>query len=339
MKDISSTRNSIHYPVMLEKVLEICSPQKGGLFIDCTFGGGGYSNAILSFPNTRVIALDRDINTKAYAENIKKNFKKRFAFYNLKFSELNKVIDKNKNKADYIIFDLGLSSFQISNLKRGFSFNSQGKLDMCMGLNSITALEAVNNLSLKTLGDILRLFGEEKEFSRIAKNIVNQRKEELINTVPELVKIIKKSKKRDFGKKINISTKSFQAIRIFVNKEISELIYGLTEATKLLKSGGKIIVISFHSIEDKIVKFFFTNFSSNKPQGSRYYPDLKNNKKNLFKNYTNKIIRPSDREVEKNNSSRSAKLRFAERSSYDFFYPKDLENKFINYLELENRHV
>ena len=339
MKDISSTRNSIHYPVMLEQVLEICSPQKGGLFIDCTFGGGGYSNAILSFPNTRVIALDRDINTKAYAENIKKNFKKRFAFYNLKFSELNKAIDKNKNKADYIIFDLGLSSFQISNLKRGFSFNSQGKLDMCMGLNSITALEAVNNLSLKTLGDILRLFGEEKEFSRIAKNIINQRKEEPINTVPELVKIIKKSKKRDFGKKINISTKSFQAIRIFVNKEISELIYGLTEATKLLKSGGKIIVISFHSIEDKIVKFFFTNFSSNKPQGSRYYPDLKNSKKNLFKNYTNKIIRPSDREVAKNNSSRSAKLRFAERSSYDFFYPKDLENKFINYLELENRHV
>ena len=118
MKDISSTKNSVHYPVMLEQVLEICSPQKGGLFIDCTFGGGGYSNAILSFPNTRVIALDRDINTKAYAENIKKNFKKRFAFYNLKFSELNKAIDKNKNKADYIIFDLGLSSFQISNLKR-----------------------------------------------------------------------------------------------------------------------------------------------------------------------------------------------------------------------------
>ena len=108
--------------------------------------------------------------------------------------------------------------------------------------------------------------------------------------MPELVKIIKKSKKRDFGKKINISTKSFQAIRIFVNKEISELIYGLTEATKLLKSGGKIIVISFHSIEDKIVKFFFTNFSSNKPQGSRYYPDLKNSKKNLFKNCTNNFI-------------------------------------------------
>jgi len=339
MKDISSTINSIHYPVMLEQVLEICSPQKGGLFIDCTFGGGGYSNAILSFPNTRVIALDRDINTKAYAENIKKNFKKRFAFYNLKFSELNKVIDKNKNKADYIIFDLGLSSFQISNLKRGFSFNSQGKLDMCMGLNSTTALEAVNNLSLKTLGDILRLFGEEKEFSRIAKNIINQRKEEAINTVPELVKIIKKSKKRDFGKKINISTKSFQAIRIFVNKEISELIYGLTEATKLLKSGGKIIVISFHSIEDKIVKFFFTNFSSNKPQVSRYYPDPTNSKKNLFKNYTNKIIRPGDKEVAKNNSSRSAKLRFVERSSYDFVYPKDLENKFLNYLELENRYV
>ena len=339
MKDISSTKNSVHYPVMLEQVLEICSPQKGGLFIDCTFGGGGYSNAILSFPNTRVIALDRDINTKAYVENTKNNFKKRFTFYNLKFSELNKAIDTNNEKADCIIFDLGLSSFQISNFKRGFSFNSNEKLDMCMGVNSITALEVINNLSLKTLGDILRLFGEEKEFSRIAKNIINQRKEKPIITVPDLIKIIKKSKKRDFGKKINISTKSFQAIRIFVNKEISELIYGLTEATKLLKSGGKIIVISFHSIEDKIVKFFFTNFSSNKPQVSRYYPDPTNNKKNLFKNYTNKLIRPGDKEVAKNNSSRSAKLRFVERSSYDFFYPKDLENKFLNYLELENRHV
>jgi S-adenosyl-methyltransferase MraW len=292
------------------------------LFIDAPFGGGGYSNAILSFPNTRVIALDRDINTKIYAENTKNNFKQRFTFHNLKFSELNKVIDKKKNKADCIIFDLGLSSFQISNLKRGFSFNSKAKLDMCMGLNSITALEVVNNLSLKTLSDILRFFGEEKEFSRIAKNIINQRKEKPINTVPDLIKIIKKSKKRDFGKKINISTKSFQAIRIFVNKEISELIYGLTEATKLLKSDGKIIVISFHSIEDKIVKFFFTNFSSNKPQVSRYYPDLANNKKDLFKNYTNRIIRPSDKEVAKNNSSRSAKLRFVERSSYDFVTQK-----------------
>ncbi len=339
MKDISSSKNSSHYPVMLNEVLEICSPHKGGLFVDCTFGGGGYSNAILSFPKTKVIALDRDTYTKDHVENTKNNYKNRFSFYNLKFSQLNKVFDKNNNKADCVIFDLGLSSFQISNLKRGFSFNSKSKLDMSMGLNSITALEVVNNLSLKTLCDILRFFGEEKEFSRIAKNIISQRKEKPITSVPELVKIIKKSKRSDLGKKINISTKSFQAIRIFVNKEISELIYGLTEATKILKSGGKIVVISFHSLEDKIVKFFFRNFSSNKPQLSRYYPDVKNEKNNLFKNYSNKIIRPSDQELLKNHASRSAKLRYVERSNNDYVKPFDLKKKFINYLELESRHV
>jgi len=339
MKDISSIKNLVHYPVMLDQVLKICSPHNGGLFVDCTFGGGGYSNAILSFPNTKVIAIDRDINTKVYADNLKNNFKNRFTFHNLKFSEISKVLYKNKKKADCIIFDLGLSSFQISNLKRGFSFKSKNKLDMCMGLNSTTALDVINNFSLKTLSDILRVFGEEKEFYYIAKNIINQRKDKPITTVTDLTKIIKKSKRRDLGKKINISTKSFQAIRIFVNKEISELIYGLVEATKLLKSGGKIIVVSFHSLEDKIVKFFFTNFSSNKPITSRYYPDIQNNKKDLFKSYTNKIITPTSKEIEKNNPSRSAKLRFVVRSKYDFVYPEDLKKKFAKYLELESRHV
>ena len=337
MNRISSSKNFRHYPVMLEQVLKVCEPEKGGLFVDCTFGAGGYSKAILSFPKTNVIAIDRDIATRKYVEIIRKNYKNRFSFHNLKFSELNKVINKN-NKVDCVIFDLGLSSLQVQNLERGFSFKSKGKPDMRMGLNSISARDVVNNFDIKTLKDIFKLLGEEHEGFRIASNIVKERQKKSILSIPDLVNIIKKSKKRNFKKKINISTKTFQAIRIFVNKEISELIEGLIKATQILKKNGKIIVISFHSIEDKIVKYFFTNFSRNKSRGSRYYPEI-SQKITLFKNYKNKVIRPNDSEININSPSRSAKLRFAVRSDNDFFYPKDLKKKFFNYLELESRSV
>ena len=337
MKDFSSLKKTPHYPVMVEKVMEICRPEKGGIFVDCTFGAGGYSKAILSFPNTKVIALDRDDYTRKYAKVIKEKYKNRFAFHNLKFSELYDIIPKN-TKIDSVIFDLGLSSLQISDLKRGFSFNSKGRADMRMGLNSVSAQEVLNNGDFKTLRDIFKFFGEEKEASTIALNITKCRKKKIIKSIPDLVEIVKKSKKKDFKKKINISTQVFQAIRIFVNKEIFELIEGLINATKLLKEDGKLIVVNFHSIEDKIVKFFFTNFSENQSRGSRYYPDISQNKI-LFKKYKNKVVRPTLKEIAKNNPSRSAKLRFATRSKDDFFYPSDLKNKFSHYLELEDRYV
>ena len=336
MKNLSSPQDISHYPVMLDEVLKICNPINGGDFIDCTFGYGGFSNAILSYPKTKVIALDRDIQTKKYAEKIKKNYKDRFSFYNKKFSELSKNI--TTKKFDFIIFDLGVSNMQILNLDRGFSFNSKTSIDMRMGLNLISANEVINTYSQQTLNDIIRLFGEEKESFKISKNIINERKKSPISSSFDLARIIKKSKKKDFNKKINISTKTFQALRIFVNKEFSELINGLIEATKLIKSGGKIIVISFHSLEDKIVKFFFTNYSKNKSKVSRYLPDLSKGS-TLFENYKNKIVTPSSEEIIKNNASRSAKLRYITRCKNDFFYPNDLKKKFIKYLELENRYV
>ena len=336
MKNLSSPQDISHYPVMLDEVLKICNPKNGGDFIDCTFGYGGFSNAILSYPKTKVIALDRDIQTKKYAEKIKKNYKDRFSFYNKKFSELSKNI--TTKKFDFIIFDLGVSNMQILNLDRGFSFNSKTSIDMRMGLNLISANEVINTYSQQTLNDIIRLFGEEKESFKISKNIINERKKSPISSSFDFARIIKKSKKKDFNKKINISTKTFQALRIFVNKEFSELINGLIEATKLIKSGGKIIVISFHSLEDKIVKFFFTNYSKNKSKVSRYLPDLSKGS-TLFENYKNKIVTPSSEEIIKNNASRSAKLRYITRCKNDFFYPNDLKKKFIKYLELENRYV
>ena len=161
MKNFSSPQDISHYPVMLDEVLKICNPKNGGDFIDCTFGYGGFSNAILSYPKTKVIALDRDIQTKKYAEKIKKNYKDRFSFYNKKFSELSKNIT-TKKKFDFIIFDLGVSNMQILNLDRGFSFNSKTSIDMRMGLNLISANEVINTYSQQTLNDIIRLFGDEK---------------------------------------------------------------------------------------------------------------------------------------------------------------------------------
>ncbi len=337
MKDVSSLKNLIHYPVMLDQVVELCSPEKGGDFIDCTFGCGGHTNAILSFPETRVISLDRDSHVLSYVSETKKKYKERFTFYNKKFSDLDKVIKKDF-KADFIIFDLGLSSLQIFNLDRGFSFNAKKKIDMRMGHNSISAQDVLNKCDLKTLKNILRYFGDEKDSSRIANNIIRERNESPILSVPKLVEIIEKSKKKNFKKKINLSTQTFQAIRIFVNKEVSELVNGLIKATRFLKEGGKLIVISFHSMEDKIVKFYFSNYSKNKSKGSRYYPHIKNDKI-LFENYKNKVITPKENEIKENSPSRSAKLRYAIRSKDNYFYPEELKKHFMDYLNLESKYV
>ncbi len=336
MKNQTSSLEFSHFPVMLKEVIKISSPFKGGTFIDCTFGGGGYSKAFLKFPKTNVIAIDRDAETISIAKKLEEKFQNRFKFYNLKFSQIDKI---SKNLVDLIVFDLGLSSIQLKNLKRGFSFKSKSKLDMMMGLSDVSLQKIINNFEESKLRLIIKILGEEKEASIIAKNIVKARNEKKITRVDELVKIIEKSKKRNFSKKINPSTKTFQAFRIFVNKEITELINGIINATKLLKPGGKILVISFHSIEDKIVKYFFSSYSENKSKPSRYLPEDNDINFVLFEKYINKIIKPSADEIFKNNASRSAKLRFATRNKNNFIYPSNLIEKFNKFLKLEATNV
>ena len=336
MKTQKSSLETSHFPVMLSEVIQISSPSKGGLFVDCTFGGGGYSRALLKFPKTHVVGLDRDSAVISIAKETEKKFKNRFKFYQLKFSQIDKLFTK---EVDVIIFDLGLSSIQLNNFKRGFSFKSEETLDMNMGLSDISAQKVVNNLSETKLKLIIKILGEEKEASKIAKNIVKARTEKQITKVDELVKIIEKSKRKNFSSKINPSTKTFQALRIFVNKEISELIKGIIIATKLLRPGGKILVVSFHSIEDKIVKYFFSNFSENRSKPSRYIPEENDDYLNLFEKYDKRVIKPSKSEVNKNKPSRSAKLRFAIRSKNKFVFPKDIFQKFNKYLEIEAFNV
>ena len=325
-----------HFPVMLDEVLKISAPASKKNFIDCTFGGGGYTKEILKFSNTNVHAIDRDKKVSSVAKKLQKKFPSRFKFYQIRFSQLDTIY---KDLVDVVIFDLGLSSIQLNDLERGFSFKSNKKLNMTMGLNETTAFEVLNNLSESELKLIIKILGDEKEASKIAKNIVKHRNLKKITNTTDLVKIIEKSKKKTFSSKINPCTKTFQALRIFINKEITELINGVVNATKKLKPGGKILVVSFHSIEDRIIKFFFTNFSKNKSRPSRYLPENEIVKHALFDEYKNKVYRPTKQELEKNNRSRSAKLRYAIRSNNPFEYPKELIQKFKKYLDLEAINV
>ena len=257
-----------HYPVLLKEIISIISPQYGGTFIDCTFGQGGYTKKILEFDKTRVIALDRDPESKNIALRLEEEFEERFKFKNIKFSQLNNLKLKNENVKG-VIFDLGYSYTQIKDPNKGLSFDSVGKLNMQLGLNSYSAEEAINKLDQKELEKIFKFFGDEKEGKYIARKIVKERINKKIDT-QELVKIIDSSKRRK-NFRVNNSTKTFQALRIFVNKEISELIYGLINAAKILKKDGVLAVVTFHSLEDKIVKYFLKSLSENKSI-SRYTP-------------------------------------------------------------------
>ena len=328
-----SLDNKKHYPVMLDQVLSIISPQHGGTFIDCTFGGGGYSRAILKYPGTKVFAIDRDKITEHYANDLSKKFPDRFNFFRSKFSNLNQVIHSNINPKA-IIFDLGLSSIQLLDNQRSFSFNSKSFLSMEMGINKYTAYNVINSLDKRYLSKIIKTFGEEKDGKIIANAINKHRIKNSIKTSEELSKIIKSAKKNYNNFKKNPATRTFQAIRIFVNQELTELILGLIEATRILKKDGILIVVSFHSLEDRIVKYFFNLYSNLKKNPSRYLP-YEENKSQLFKLLSKKPLIPSQEEIHQNKSSRSAKLRYVIRNDNSFFYPKEFKNKFQDYFNLE----
>ena len=320
-----------HYPVLLKELISIISPQYGGTFIDCTFGQGGYTKKILDFPNTRVIGIDRDQESKKTAIEIKNKFEDRFLFKNIKFSQLNNLKLRDVNVKG-IIFDLGYSYTQIKDPKKGLSFESIGELNMKMGINNFSAKEVINILDESELEKIFKYFGEEKESKRIAHNIVEDRKNREITT-EELARIIISSKrKKNF--KTHSATKVFQALRIFVNKEISELIYGLINAAKVVKKDGIIAVVTFHSLEDRIVKYFFKSLSENRSI-SRYMPKG-DDKINLFRLGDKKPIVPSEKEIKENPPSRSAKLRYVIKKEDFYDIETDILNKFSKLIEIEN---
>jgi 16S rRNA (cytosine1402-N4)-methyltransferase len=320
-----------HYPVLLSELISIITPQYGGTFIDCTFGQGGYSKKILNFAETKVIALDRDLESQKKANIIQSSFEDRFLFKNIKFSQLNNLKLKNENIRG-VIFDLGYSLNQIKDPKKGLSFETVGALNMKMGINEFSAKEAINILDKVELAQIFKYFGEEKDSNRIAHNIVEDRAKREITT-EELVRIIESSKRKN-NSKTHSATKIFQALRIFVNKEISELIYGLINAAKVVKKDGVIAVVTFHSLEDKIVKYFFKSMSENKSV-SRYMPKGEE-KVNLFKTINKKPIVPSEKEIKENPPSRSAKLRYVIKKEDFYDFETDILEKFDHLIKIEN---
>jgi len=320
-----------HYPVLLEEIISIISPQHGGTFIDCTFGQGGYTKKILSYKKTNVIGLDRDIKSKNYADEINNQFQERFLFKNKKFSQINNLKLKNENIRG-VIFDLGYSLIQIKDKSKGLSFNHSGDLNMKLGLNDFSAKETINKLNRDQLEKIFRFFGEEKEAKKIANLIVAERLKNEINT-ETLVQLIEKIKGKK-NSKIHCATKVFQALRIFVNKEISELIHGLIAACKVLKKDGVLVVVTFHSIEDKIVKYFFRNLTQKKSI-SRYLPKI-DQPDSIFKMIKKKPITPSLKELKENISSRSAKLRYIVKKKDFFHFETDIIKNFSYLLDIEN---
>ena len=302
---------------MLEEVKSYVPVNKELNIIDATFGGGGYSKIFLeNFNIGKLIAIDRDPLSNFFAKKLTEKYKN-FKLINGCFSEIDNLIANddldNKTQFDLIIFDLGLSTNQLEDPKRGFSFLSNSPLNMGMGNNKKTVLDVINNYSENELANILYKFGEEKFSRKIAKKIINARKIKDIKNTKEISLLIKQSYKNN--SKIDPATRTFQALRIYVNDELNELSKALEKSLNLLKIKGKIIIVSFHSLEDRIVKDFFNHNSGKRWRSSRHYPELVDDGPITLKLITKKPIRPSDLETSINPRSRSAKLRVAEKIS------------------------
>jgi 16S rRNA (cytosine1402-N4)-methyltransferase len=329
-----------HIPVMSEDIDRILTPYKSGLYIDCTFGGGSITRKILSKKNTKVISIDRDNFVESFSKEIGKEYKNRFEFVIDRFSNLENILkERNLQKIPVaIIFDLGLSSFQIDNPERGFSYRQDGLLKMTMGKNNVTAHDIINKLEQKDLRNIFNLFGEDKDSGLIAKLIVQKRQDKEINSTQELADIILRAKRYKNSKynKVDACAKIFQAIRMIVNQELTELYEGLTSAIKNLSVDGKIIVITFHSLEDKIVKKIFDIFSNKRKGTSRYLPENNENDNfNILEIKNRKPIIASEKEIKNNNRARSAKLRCATKIKDHSFEFKRSYLNLEKYFQLE----
>ena len=309
---------NLHKSVMINEIISFLPLTKSINVIDATFGGGGYSQTILEkFNVNQLLAIDRDPISKIFAKEIESKFSN-FSLINDKFSKIEEIVNNTKfkdKKFDIILFDIGTSSNQIDNAQRGFSFNKSGPLDMRMGSSDKNAYDIINKYEEKNLADIIYQYGEERYSRVIAKEIVKNRKIKFISDTIELSNIIKKClpKKNQLKNKIHPATKTFQAIRIYVNDELSELKTSLEKTLKILNKDGLILVVSFQSLEDRIVKDFFNHNSGKRWRSSRHYPELPDKLATQLKIITKKPILPSASEILENPRSRSAKLRVAQK--------------------------
>ncbi len=303
-----------HIPVMLREVLAQLAPRQDGVYLDGTFGGGGYATAILDTARCTLWGIDRDPDAIARGAAVAERFPGRLHLIQGQFGEMMALLSKaGVFLLDGIVLDLGISSFQIDEPERGFSFRGDGPLDMRMSKQGTSAADLVNTLPERDLADVLYELGEERASRRIAKAIVTARIEAPIETTGRLASIIRSVMPKD-GSGMDPATRSFQALRIEVNDELGEIERALAAAAELLAPGGRLVVVSFHSLEDRIVKRFMNEIAGRAPGLSRHDPrGLTDRPAALFRMLTTKALRPRSDETNINPRARSARLRAIER--------------------------
>lgn len=306
-----------HIPVLLSEVLTALEPRDGDIIIDGTFGAGGYAKAILDAADCRVIAIDRDLQALANAGALHEAFPGRFEAKLGRYSEMEALAAADGVEAvDGIVLDLGVSSMQLDQPERGFSFAKDGPLDMRMGAEGMSAADAVNNLDEAQIADIIYIFGEERRSRAIAKAIVRARTETPITRTGALADIVAGVLGRKHDDAKHPATRTFQALRLYVNAELQELAEGLAAAERLLRPGGRLVVVTFHSLEDRIVKRFFASRAAPPQKGSRHLPDQESKEFSpSFQLLNRRPIEPSEDEVRSNPRARSARLRAGRRTA------------------------
>lgn len=305
---------TIHLPVLLAEVLEALSPRDGETFVDGTFGGGGYTRAILRAANCKVIGFDRDPAAIARGKEIVREFPGRLTLVNGTFGAMQELLaGQGVGAVDGIVLDLGVSSDQLEVAERGFSIQHDGPLDMRMGDTGISAAGVVNSYSEQALAGIIYVYGEELKANAVARAIVAARGKGEITRTAELASICARAVGR-LASGIHPATRTFQALRIYVNDELGELARGLNAAEALLKPGGRLVIVSFHSLEDRMVKRFLAERCGRTAQASRHMPVVPDTARPSFDACARKAVTASRDELQRNARSRSAKLRFATRT-------------------------
>ncbi len=303
-----------HLPVLLGEVVDALAPQGGQVHLDGTFGGGGYARAILEKADCRLLAVDRDLDAIARAEGMAAREPRLIPLLG-RFGELDRLAaEAGYEELDGIVLDLGVSSFQLDEAARGFSFMREGPLDMRMGESGPSARDAVNGLSEAALANVIFRLGDEKQSRRIARAIVARRLEAPFETTAQLADTVEQALGGRRGARTHPATRTFQAIRMYINDEMGELALALAASERALKAGGRLVVVTFHSLEDRLVKLFLRERAGGGGSGSRHLPGRSVGPQPTFTIPLRKAVEPSETEIANNPRARSARLRLAVRT-------------------------